>query len=351
MKKYLLWFMLLCKRQLHHKILLVLLVCLPVCTFLFSRVPAMTDHALPRVGLILTDEDALASEAVASLLQDNTVVEFYIPESAQALNDAILTGDTECGYIFENQLTSRLTNGNASGCITLLHTPNSLVTSLTNEMVFSSVFRLLGKSIAQDYLASEPLLRTVLADAKLVCSERYEFYLNGPATFHVEFKMLSGTSDITADIQEQSTSFPLRGILAILIFIAGLFGVIQWRTDCEHGVFAAMSQTFRLVSRPMYAAIPVLLFAVSAYITLFAGNIARSWHRELISLMIYIVAVVLFATLLSYVIPSSRLLTATLPVFILGSLICCPVFIDLSGILPVIQVLEKCFLPYYYLIL
>ena len=351
MKKIVLWFFLLVKRQLKNIVLLIFLIGLPLCAFIISHIPNATESLPPRVGIVLLDQDATSVSTANSLTGDTSVLNFYICDSYDELYQSIENGDTDCGYVFSKNLTNQLDSKSYKGCITLIKSSSEFISSLSNEILFSALFRVYGKNIAMNYINESPLFSSVKVSSLKMTNEKYDYYVNGAATFHIDFNTLSDNGDTNTlnAIAVEKSSFPIRGILAILVFVAGLFGCVQWLKDSENGVFAPMSYSFQRISRILYIIIPTLLFAISSLLTIYLANVQVSPWVELKSMVLYVLLIIVFCLLLSYIIKKSTLLISLIPIFIIGSLVLCPVFINVAVFLPVTNILNKLFLPYYYL--
>ena len=351
MNKIILWFFLLVKRQLKNIVLLIFLIGLPLCAFIISHIPKALESGAPRIGIVLLDLDSTSVDTANSLISDSSVLEFYTCDSSEELYRSIENGDTDCGYIFSKDLTNQLDNKSYKGCITLIKNSSEFISSLSNEILFSALFRVYGKNIATNYINESTLFSSIKSSAIKMTNEKYDYYVNGAATFHIDYNTLSDNGDTNSlsTIKVEKSSFPLRGILAILIFVAGLFGCVQWLKDSENGVFAPMSYSFQRISRILYIVIPTLLFAISSLLTIYLANVQVSLWVELKSMILYILLIIVFCSLLSYIIRKSSLMISLIPIFIIGSLVLCPVFINIATFLPVANILNKLFLPYYYL--
>jgi len=351
MNRIILWFLLLLKRQLKNIVLLIFLIGLPLCAFITTHIPKALESGVPRIGIVLLDNDSTSVSTTNALLSDRSVLEFYACNSADELYKSIENGDTDCGYVFSKDLTNQLDSKSYKGSITLIKNSSEFISSLSNEIVFSALFRVYGKTIATNYINESALFSPIKTSAIKMANEKYDYYVNGAATFHINFDTLSNNGDTTSlnTIEVEKSSFPIRGILSILIFIAGLFGCVQWLKDSENGVFAPMSYSFKRISRILYIIIPTLLFSLSALITIYLSNIQRSPWVEIKSMFLYILLIIIFCSILSYIIRKSTLLISLIPIFIIGSLVLCPIFINVASFLPVANILNKLFLPYYYL--
>lgn len=350
MKKLLLWSWLLCKRQLKNIILTLFLFGLPLTAFIIGRIPQMSEIALPRIAIVLTDTDEIAARTADWLTQNHASIDFVLETDPDSVISSVESGDLDCAYVFSENLTEKLDNHNQKGCITLIRSSSDFISSLSNEIVFSALFRVYAGHVAVDFVRTDDLFASVRTDAVKTAQEKYEEYVNGGATFYLDFKTFAeDDTKLLESIETENFSFPIRGILAILIFIAGLFGCVQWLSDNENKVFATVSYQFRFISRWLYAAIPVVLFGISSMFTILLSGVNTGFGNEFLKLFLYLILVTVFSVGMGYIIKRSKVMISLLPIFIVGSLILCPVFIDLGFYLPVIKVLNKLFIPYYYL--
>ena len=355
MKKIILWFLLLQKRQLHHITLTALLILIPVTALIAQQIPAMQEQTIPRVGIVLTDEDELAVKTANALSHNQKSVEFYLCDSIEQLQNDILNKDADCGYVFSEGLTAKLDKKSYKGCISLLKSTPGMIPALSSEILFSEMFRIYGKNIVTNYIAKDDLFSELRADAISKAGEQYDYYLNGAATFHINFRTLgqdvTEVSDDLASVADTSSAaaFPVRGILAVILFMSGLLGCIQWLKDSENGVFAPMSYAFIHISRFLYILAPVLLFACSSLLTIYISGVQTGLLHEVIGMVLYTILILAFCILITFFVPKSMILVSLLPVLILGSLILCPVFINMAQFVPIVNIINKLFIPFYYL--
>lgn len=351
MNKIILWLFLLIKRQLKSKAFTLFLIAIPLCIFIITHIPKALDTSVPRIGIVLLDTDEISVKAAETLIQNSSVLGFYLCNSTEELYDNIKSGDTECGYVFPKDFTRKLDTRTYSETITVISNSSNFVSSISNEVVFSAIFREYGKNIAMNYVNTTSIFSSMKADALKMTAEKYDKYIDGAATFHINYNTLSndGETENLNDIKSTNYVFPIRGILAILIFIAGLFGCVQWLKDSENGIFAPMSYSFQHISRLLYTMIPTCLFMISSLLTIYLARLQTSFFIELRSMLYYFFLIVVVNTLLTYIIKKSRILVSIIPVLIIGSLIFCPIFINLENYLPLTNIMNKLFLPYYYL--
>lgn len=347
MKRVLLWLWLLIKRQLKSPAVIVFLVGMPVLCLLVTALPAMQEEGVPRVGLVAEDADETAQKTMERLTGGEYSVDFYEAPSREILAESILKGETAHGYVFSGQLTQKLDARNLKGSIFLLKEDSGFLSAMTNEIVFAELFRVYGLNIAVNYVAESDLFVHVRPAALAAVKERYAQYGAGSETFHLDFEMLEGSGG-TAELKASGAVFPIRGVLAVLVFMAGLYGGVWWMTEQEEGMFVAIPKKLVQWGRFLYIAVPTVLFAVSAELTL-ALTHTGNFPFELLKMLGYVCLIVGFTAVLTWLLPGSKWMLSALPVFALASLIICPVFVNLTTVIPGLRYLCWGLMPYYYL--
>lgn len=347
MKRVLFWIYLLIKRQLKNPAVLVFLVALPTAAAVIVNVPQFNETEVLRVGIVTRDGDSVAQKTKELLVNGDYSVDFYVAASANTLKDDILNGNAECGYIFDSGLKQKLDSGKYDDAIERIINRSDYVSAMTDEIVFSAMFKVYALDIAVNYVKSGEIFERVEERAVESVKKSYEKYLENDQTFHIDFKMLDDKEDSgTAVIEDASGAFPIRQILAILIYIAAMFGVVQYYMDKEKGSFVTLSKGYQIAGKPVYAFIGACLFAVSSEITMVVTKTAE-YPEEFIKIILYIPAVTLFSWALGFIIRSSRGMIAVILVLLIASLVLCPVFVNLTAYLPVVKYMQKFLLPYY----
>lgn len=347
MKRVLLWLWLLIKRQLKSPAVVGFLVGMPVVCLLVTAISSMQEDGVPRVGLVTVGTDETAYKTVERLTSGNYAVLFYEAPSAEILAESILKGETAHGYIFSGQLTQKLDDRNLKGSILLLKENSGFLSAMTNEIVFAELFRVYGLNIALNYVAESDLFARVRPAAMDAVKERYVRYGEGSETFHLDFEMLEDSGN-TTELESSGAVFPIRGVLSVLVFMAGLYGGVWWKTEQEEGLFVAIPRKLMRWGRLLYIFVPTFLFAVSAELTL-ALTHTGNFPLELLKMLGYVCLITGFTVVLTWLLPGSKWLLSALPVFALASLIICPVFVNLTTVIPGLRYLCWGLVPYYYL--
>lgn len=353
MKKIALWSWLLMKRQLKSLFFLLILILIPVISFVGSRTEALSKEQETKVALFARDDDEIAGETIEALLTMDSSYTFYLCESEEELLSHVRNKEAECGYIFDENLSEKIEKEKYKKNITVVQNSNSMLTNIINETVFSAFFKQFTKKTAMDYVANNEKFAAMHPEGFVQLEGAFEQYTKGDAVFKVSFEMLGDGESLTETtvIETKAVGFPLRNIMAVLIMAGAMLGILNWLNDREKGVFAPMKREFILASRPLYILIPALLLGISTIVSLAACGESVSVLRELLGMMLYILLLTVLGVVCCLVIKKSFTIISAMPVMIIGSLLVCPVFIDLVLYIPVLKWVRYLFVPYYYMML
>lgn len=380
MRRFFLWLGLLFKRQLKSTAMICFLAGIVLFGIIFVKFPAFREAGENTVGLVVQGDDETARKTADRLLSGQYSASFYEYENAGELLAAIESGDASYGYVFDANFTRRLDAGNYKGCIKLYQGGSGVMSYMTNEIVFAEMFRVYGLNMAENYIMQEEMFSRVRSEAVEQVRLRYEHYGEGSDTFHIDFETLEGSintasdnvqgdalntqenltdgaeADIGADdgsasekVRSSGMVFPLRGVLSVLVFLAGLYGGVWWLQDRNNGVFLVLPRRMRNAGRFLYAFVPTFLFAAAAELTMSITQTAV-YPFEIVKMLLYVLAVTVFAGILTVIVPDEKIMVSSIPVFAAASLLFCPVFVNLTQAVPFVGYFARLLLPYYYLV-
>lgn len=335
-------FILLCKRQLTQPVFFLLCLLLPASCLFVRNLERHSATSLC-IGLYAAEPDELTSACFADLSAGNrrNALSFQIYTDTKAMRNDVANGSLDCAYAFGRAFYAQLLEKNYKKLITCYVSDSSIMEDLSREVVFASLFRILGEDIVVSYAEDADIFagkQEAIALRKI--SALYDKYNKGEEVFSLNYQYLDTHTE--EPVISSYVAMPVRGLIAVLLFISGLTGGVSYLADREKKL-------------PVCAAhcilIPLLFMGISACITLWLTDEAGNCWHELFALMAYLFLILVFVRLLLLFIKKPALLSASIPVFALGSLIFCPIFINLGAILPFFAIMEKLFVPYYYLLM
>lgn len=349
MKKTLLWFYLSCKRNFKKPAYVLFIIGLPFLMLYMCNLTSPKDEKFIIVGIYGGNPDSLTKNLFKDLLAMDGAVSFHLYDTKEKLMEDVKNNTLECGYEFPENLKERIDRMSYKGSINLITSPSTVASSIINEIITGSISRLYGVEIATSYVKNNRIFNEDEEAAVLFTRERYNFYIAGNGAFKLTYGYLDKHLNIATG-KDTDSVMPVRGILAVLLFVAGLFGSVSWLQEKEAGSLSALPNHFHKSSKYLTLLATLIPLTVSFLITLKLTNTWVGFGKELGALILYLFIILLFCGILSTFIKNSFILGSLIPVFSIGSLIFCPVFINVSSLIPILSVLEKIFLPYYYLV-
>ena len=349
MNKFTTWTLILTKRTLKSPLLIILLFTMPLLTFIITKLPSFNNELSYKGGLYLMGDDELAEGVKNELIKDNGIFEFIEYTDLDKMYQDVHTGKLTCAYIFPDDLSERTGMKECKKCITVIKKPEATLQLALNEMVYSKIIKLQNYDILPSFVGSLELFEETDTEAIAKLMEYYEDYTDSDMTIHLLFKTY-GASGLEENVNSQKAlTFPIRGILGIMVFLAGLFGCVTYLGDSEKGIFATISNGYKFLCQILYVAIPATLFGLSALLTLALSGSFTNLGIEILSMLMLIGLTIVFGQIMIKVTRNSKICIAAIPGIIVGCLIFCPVFITASNYLPAAKVVEKLFIPYHYL--
>ena len=320
MKRLLYWLYLLVKRQLKNPVIVVVLIAMPVAALIITNTASFKEKEPVRVGIVLEDDDKIAIMTRDYLVNGDYSVQFYEAESQEKLEQDIMNKYTECGYVVGTGLKDKLDSGSYRDIIELIICRSDFVSSMTDEIFFSAMFKAYSPEVAVNYVNSVDILK----------------------------KVLDGVQDNGTQLEDKTGEFPLRALLIILVYIGGLFGIVEYYLDKNSGTFITLPRMYRVAGKPLYAFISCVLFAVSAMLTLaVAGQLKGA--ADILHMVVYVIAVTLFAWLVAIPVRRANAMISIIPVLLIACLILCPVFINITAYVPFAKYIRALLLPWYML--
>lgn len=366
MKRMLLWLWLLIKRQLKSPAMLVFLIGIPLITFIVTRIPAFSQNSVPRVALCAQDNDATAEAVIEQLVKGDYTVEFYRVASKEQMAEDVMSKAADHGYYFKGNLGNSMKSSDYEGNIVIFRNSAGFLESVTREIVFSEIFRKLAPQMAVDYILREDMFLGVREEAVEIVENRYKDYGSSGQIFYIDFdtvddeaingaadEEVNEAADKVVNIEKSGDmragiAFPIRGVLAVMVFVAGLYGGVWWLSEKRKSVCVALPQNMAKAGSIIYIAVPTVLFALSAEVALAVTGIGV-YPYELIKMLVYVLAVVLYVWLFTKIVRSAKVMVTAIPVFAIASLVICPVFVNLGVVVPAVGYLSRLLLPYYYI--
>lgn len=366
-KQYCIWMCLLARRLLRQPAYIGLLLLIP----LMGYGAGILERGGPggAVAAVCVEEGAW-KDGIVSLLQEqeaDSVLHFAFCDSREEAERQVAAGDADCGFGIPADIGRKVSDGDWRRTVEVYETASSSITGMAKERIAGVIFRLYSEERFEEHM------KQIFEAGDGAAMEAYETHLADGSTFGFRYFYNDQVSqdnsdmDVGTDNAVNAPVFPVKGVLAVLIFVAGMCGMLEYEKDRREKRFLRLASdalTYVVdvwISTLFVAAAALLCLWLSEGIRACGGGLspggiatvwsAGMWAKQIGSLLLYQGMVVGYCVLLRPLLHRQETIAAAIPILTLGSLVCAPVFIRLGTYLPVFTVLEKLFPVSYYLML
>lgn len=370
-RQYCIWIWLLMKRLWRQPAYVMLLVLIPVLGWAVGRMEQGEPGGA--VVAVCVEESAWSGRIVEELREQaaDSSLRFVFHEEAVDVERGVMRGMADCGFVIGSDIDERVIGNDWAKCITVYETPSGSITGMAKERIGSVIFKLYSEQCYEEYMrlaAVQDKADEFVDFAK----EAYERHLVDGSTFGFTYHGYDRYSQDASDtnVISDTTVFPVKGVFAVIIFISGMCGMLEYDTDKSEKRFLRMAPNMLtyivdIWISTVFVSLAVLLClwisdgirygngveGISRFSGLLSVWSVGMWGRQIWNLFLYQCIVVVYCGILGIILRRQEAVAAAIPVFAMGSLVCAPVFIRLATYVPVFGVLEKLFPVTYYLML
>lgn len=366
-KQYRIWICLLAKRLWRQPAYICLLALIPVLGY---AVGIMERGERSGVAAAVCVENGSWSDEIRNLLagqERDSVLQFVFCDGRDEVERRVAAGEADCGFVIGSDLEERVLGGDWRKSIAAYETDSSSITGIAKERLAGVIFRLYSEECYRKYM------RQVSETATDFAIAAYENHMADDSTFGFRYLYDDPDSQVGTDTSVGNDNavnaavFPIKGVLAVLIFAGGMCGMLEYEKDKNEKRFVRIAPNILTYMVNVWMA--EVFIAMAALICMWLSDGIRAcgdnistdkilsvwsagmWGKQIIHLLFYLCVIVVYCVVIRVLLHRQETIAAAIPILTLGSLVCAPVFIRLGTYLPVFTVLEKLFPVSYYLML
>ena len=346
MKKAFTWCRILGKRQLKRPSLIAVLLCMVILSI---GLRAMSKDVTASMSVGFVSKDATITD---NLMAHEGIIAFKEYSSKEALTDAVVSGKIQCGYVFNEDFSERILKGDTRNLIELIESPDNVISMLSNIVILATVMDTSACNMLVEDVLNQDIFANINDKDIESLKTYYEKYSSNGSTFSFDYNALYEDyqgSDKSINIFSYLVT-PVRGIVAIFVFIIALTSGLSWYKDKSCHTYANIPLNKRPLLKLLIIALPTMISMLTGYFSLLLAGICDNYSHEIFTMFAYGLLCIAFAYILSSIV-NEHIYCGLIPVFILGSIICCPIFFNLANIIPAMKYLQHIFLPTYYFML
>lgn len=328
MRKLCLWFGLLTKRLYKKATFVAILVLIPVMVLGYSAA-AQEDSGMLAVALAQKGEDTLAQEMIDRLDDSGQVFRFVRCDSAQEAEDLVRGGKVDAAWIFLEDTQQRLERfvkdpKGDNALVTVLVRQENVVQKLALEKLGGLLYTYCCRLVYLDYVRAQVPGLAHLSDETLL--QYYEDTFQSAELF--AYDELEGNMPLAQDTHYLTA--PVRGLLAVAIFLCGMASALYYTEDRKRGTFGWLSARGRPWAEFGCQMVSLVNVSVVALVARMLAGLTVDMGREVLITLLYCLCVAGTCMLLRRLCGSQRLLATLLPVMVVAALVLCPVFFDIG---------------------
>lgn len=306
----------------------------------------------------------------------SSVLQYVFYDSDMEVERAVIQSEADCGFVIKKDIVQRVKEDDWHKSIPVYVTDASSITGMAKERIAGVIFQLYSENCYREYMEDTVESAGLFAEHDseeiiLFAEQAYETHLVDGSTFSFVYGEktdgiaegkrddLNGNSD-DVDLNSQNNSdtrvgsdtsvFPIKGVFAVLIFISGMCGMLEYEKDKKEKRFQRLAPNWMTYIVNVWIPTIFTSFAVLLCLWVTSALQYRIIH-ETVHLIIYQCIIVLYCSILRVILRRQETIAAAIPILALGSLVCAPVFVRLAMYVPLFSVLEKLFPVTYYLML
>ena len=362
-KQYGIWLMLLSKRLWRQPVYIGLLVLIPILGYAVSL---MEQGERSGTSVAVCVEEGTWSGQIIDGLRArdaDSVLAFEFYHDASETEAAVINNKADCGFVIPADIEERVLEEDWRKCIIVYESSASSITGMAKERISENIFTLYSEQRYREYM--EHISEDIVDFAQYA----YEGHLVDGSTFgfeYINYDQYGQYIDDTDAIYDAPV-FPIKGVFAVIIFISGMCGMLEYEKDNREKRFIRMvpnTLTYIVdvwISTVYVSAAVLICLWISDGVHSAGGQLSVGamlsvwnmgmWLSQIGRLIVYQCIIVLYCCILGIILRRQETIAAAIPILSLGSLVCAPVFIRLAVYVPFFAVLEKMFPVTYYLMM
>ena len=343
-KQGMLYYVLLSKRFFKKCSFVLLLCVIPLIVLCFRNVSDQ-DSGMLRIALIAEDKrDPVVREIIDKFLDGDSVVYYLEVDSEETAKELVKRGEVDAGWIFRSEFTEKVKQfakepieGRAP--ILIWEKEDNVVLQLSRLKLFAMIYPYLSYSLYEDFAEGTLQIPDSVSEEEL--RELYEITNTEGNLFQLAYEEFDETTE--EDVNYMMA--PFRGVLALLVILAGLAADMFFQLDLEAGVLDCVPVRARQRKVYVYQLAAMLPMAVTVLVAMYYAGDFTNVGKELLLMGLYLAGCMVFCNFIRRICRCSRWLGVVMPLLMMSLMLLSPIFLNLKKF----RLLQYLLPSYYYL--
>lgn len=330
-----------CKRLLCKRTFVIMLAIIPVCALLL-KLSITDDSGVLRIGLYSEGSD-IGEEIVKDLLKRDSIVDFTNYTSEKEARNAVMADKIQGAWIFPADLGERIDtnakNGSVKPLVKVIEREETIPLKLSHELLYGCLHPYVAYS-NYEHFTEERYGDMATVDKNTLC---YHYETAAPVGEVLVMKVV-GNQEII-ETTDNFLTFPLRGILSLLVVLCTLASVMYFLSDKASGKFDRLPASKHILPEIGSCLCASLMSAFAVLVSVYIIGVQRSVLSELAAMLLYVICVCGFCLVFGTFFGKAERLGTFIPFIMIIMMVQCPVFLNIDALRP----LWFLFPPSYYL--
>lgn len=324
-KKCLIWYFM-CSKRLIHKLSFIIILCLIPVIIPVTKLAMSGESGILKIAVASQDNSPAAMRAIEKIRNTDSIIQFVICDTESDAAEMVTTHKADAAWVYKDNIEERITRfikkESKEPFLKVIEREENVILQMSREMFYETIFDEVSFSLYSNYAHNNLKLGGKISDEKL----RSNYFDREKGRSIIEMTKLSSDAPVT----QNHLISPIRGILSVLLILSGLAAAMYFLKDNSAGKFAWLSPKKRIL--PAFATcFSACVFSGAAIlISLLIGGFSVGFLRELVSMILFIVAVSIFSTFFCVLFKSYGKLGAVIPGITVLALVLSPIFFNVS---------------------
>lgn len=330
----LLWIFMIWKRMFKKPGYVILLLLIALFAGVFS-VFLQNSGELVKIAIFADEEST--QKVFCNSEKTTTVIKYEYFDSEEKALDAVKLQGYDAAWVMNGTLEESAQKFVLSGkpMVQIFEREDTVFLRLSRERLYATIYPYVSKALYDEFMQEN------FADAHREVTDEY-YYSQSEARPIIEIKFNNSEQKID---ELDLLASPVRGILAVAVFLCAYAALMSFKRDRDVGLFARSPENRLVYIEAAYIFISVVNAAVLSLFSMWLTGIFTAFGTELLLMLVYMLLCTSLCIVLGELSENVGILGAVMPIITLVMLVLCPVFINIANI-PQIQLLLP---PFYYL--
>jgi len=348
MEKCLTWYVLSLKLYIKKKMYYFQLLTMFVVVFLVYKIQ-LPDFDTVTVG-VSCEESLMGEDIFKNLEKTKGVFRYQRSEDREQLKQDVLAGRLEAGMIFTEAFDKGMETGKNSDTVLLYTTPFSVKSEVLKETVYTEIFPYISDLLLQQI--DEEIYGHTDEERLERLSQLNHWYLDSDALFKLEIMEVpvetqqASDTDITLD----TPVYPVQGTVGLFLFFILYLAYSKKWEESSRGLLKALTKRNQSLYMSMQLIASATIPAALGLLAINGMDVSRGFGKECILMLLFIVMTVVWLDLLGKLLKDYMTYLGCGLAILLANIFLCPVFLDISSMIPSVRYIRLLFpLGWYFL--